>query len=83
MKRLKEIKQLLEAADLYVKIDRIDNKEYLVVKRKATSKKDLCEILFNKKGEVEHIVLASAPDRAAWINVSSKRTSSKKGSRIR
>ena len=78
MKKIKEIKSLLERVGLSVEEEDIDSEPFLIVKKNPSSKKSLCEIVFDKKGKITHFVVGKDEQNAAWISLVPKKKNKQK-----
>jgi Sec7-like guanine-nucleotide exchange factor len=67
-RKLNSVKKKLSEVGLHFEENEIDELPFLIVKKKAKSKKSIAEICFNEKGKIDYFVLGKNKN-AAWIKV--------------
>ncbi len=68
--KVRKIVDKLESTGLSVVYDDSDeNNPHIEIYRDETKKKPLLEIVFDKKGNAEHLVISKRLDNACWLDV--------------
>ena len=67
--KVRKIITQLESVDLLVKYDDDDKLNPNIEIRRNELKKPLCEIIFDKKGNIHSLCIGKKQTRAAWIKL--------------